>query len=463
MPKIGLRTIKTAVAVTLGMLVYFIMFLFIGDTIATWYSPFFAGIAAAYSMQTDVSSSFRQAKIRAVGSLVGGLYGVVVVLLYETAFQTIVVATLGTTVDMLLFFLFVGLALVSLIYATVVMKMSLMTFVASLTFLSVTISTRNNLPIAIFASNRILSTIIGVMLALFVNNFRLHFVKNRNVLFVCGLDGLLSKKAELSGYARYMLNNLSHQGANITLATTKIPSTVHRIMNDIHLNLPLIIMKGAAIYDLEKNEYSEIVAIDLATREALEQYFRLAGKTFFTYGIVDGVPSSYHSTFVNQAERQFFEKHRSDFFINHVRGVPQTEDLIIFYLLIDTIANIKALTEDLVHQPFYGSIMHSVEAYEAMPEYGFVKIQAVIDSKSHALNHFSRANRYDAIIAFGTHTADIPMMLAADYAITLKAADDEVREYADAVLDSHNPDDMMREISRLFTLKKIDFIRKSDR
>ena len=87
MPKIGLRTIKTAIAVLITLSINIVLY-YISPTFATtWYSPFFAGIAAVYSMQRENSKSFSQARVRSLGSIFGGLFGMVIVLCYERFFK----------------------------------------------------------------------------------------------------------------------------------------------------------------------------------------------------------------------------------------------------------------------------------------------------------------------------------------------------------------------------------------
>ena len=83
MPKIGLRNIKTALAILVTLLFYLLIHVINPEIASLWYSPFFAGIAAAYSLQSDYTASFRQARIRSMGSVIGGIYGVFIVNMYE--------------------------------------------------------------------------------------------------------------------------------------------------------------------------------------------------------------------------------------------------------------------------------------------------------------------------------------------------------------------------------------------
>ena len=85
MPRIGFRNIKTAIAVLICLLTNVVLVAFLGKAEAfNWYTPFFAGIAACYSLQSDTLKSLRQAKIRSVGSIIGGIFGMIILLLFET-------------------------------------------------------------------------------------------------------------------------------------------------------------------------------------------------------------------------------------------------------------------------------------------------------------------------------------------------------------------------------------------
>ena len=76
LPKVGMRIIKSAVAVFLCFLVY----LFRQDGV-----PFYSVIAAVLCMQPYVSHSVRVALNRCIGTLIGGVFGTLV-LLFEQRF-----------------------------------------------------------------------------------------------------------------------------------------------------------------------------------------------------------------------------------------------------------------------------------------------------------------------------------------------------------------------------------------
>jgi len=68
MPKIGMRNVKTAIAVFLCV--------FISRFFKMEY-PFYSGIATVIAMQSSVVESFTAGKIRMFGTLVGALIGLI--------------------------------------------------------------------------------------------------------------------------------------------------------------------------------------------------------------------------------------------------------------------------------------------------------------------------------------------------------------------------------------------------
>ena len=96
--KIGMRSIKTMLAVFVSISIYVLLLLVdkaIGIDHNDWhapsnmYTPFFAGIAAVYTLHKDRKSSFNQAKIRSLGSILGGYFGMIVIFITEYIFITL--------------------------------------------------------------------------------------------------------------------------------------------------------------------------------------------------------------------------------------------------------------------------------------------------------------------------------------------------------------------------------------
>ena len=178
---IGKRIIKTAITLFLALLIY-VAFLGLDNLLnmshdnfkapSKMYTPFFAGIAAVYATHQNRKLSIKQAKVRSVGSIIGGYFGMIIVFLYELIAINIFKLENHMILFELIKYVIVSLSIIPLIVITVKIKQVDAVVITCLTFLSVTISQRNGgMPVFQFATNRVFSTLIGVGLSLFVNSY----------------------------------------------------------------------------------------------------------------------------------------------------------------------------------------------------------------------------------------------------------------------------------------------------
>lgn len=451
MPKIGLRNIKTAIAVMLTMLLNLILTMISPEFAQTWYSPFFAGIAAVYSMQREHSQSFRLAKIRSLGSLFGGLFGMLLVLFHETYVQDYLIANYGHIADMLVLYMLTGLFTIVLIYLLVYFKFHDLVFVAALTYLSVTISLRNNLPVTYFAINRISSTTIGVLITLLINQFHLYRYHQKDILFVSGLDQcLLTKEKKLSAYTAYTMTSLLNEGLNFTISTTRTPASLAKIFDNIPLQLELMIMNGAVIYDIKKEVYLDIKPIPKKAQEHIDYYFKDIKRNIFAYTIVDQALSIYHTAFANEAEEKFYYDRKNDYFRNHVKGHLSPHENAVFYILIDHKQAIDAYIRALTTLDSQEQLSFQVYPYDFFEDYYYLKIYSSKASKEKALHDFLMRHNKNMMVAFGSKSFDVEFMKLSDYSITLSSADQEALEIADIILPSNHPDELVKLMKKLF-------------
>ncbi|MCM1129278.1 MAG: FUSC family protein [Alistipes senegalensis] len=175
---------KAALSVFICCLIY--EFFYIGTGV-----PFYSGIASVICLQPEIKSTFRVGMNRTVGTLIGGLTGMVVLFII----RELSIFRLPT-----LKYLFISLCILPLMYiaeavkknqfsailnkrsdlkklfsiAPLVfladfMRKSALTNITCIAFLSVTITHGTDLSIFNFAFNRILDTLIGVFVSFFVN------------------------------------------------------------------------------------------------------------------------------------------------------------------------------------------------------------------------------------------------------------------------------------------------------
>ena len=454
MRSIGLRNIKTAIAVLITLFISLLLTEIDSDFSRSFYSPFFASIAAAYSVQKDSSESFKLAKIRSIGSIVGGLFGLALVFTYESLFMSIIIDSYGLNVHLLILYSLTGIFVVPLILMLNKLKFNDYIFIALLTYLSVTISIRNNLDVFMFATNRISSTLIGVLIALCVNQFRLHFFKHKEILLVAGLDGcLLNDNHLLSSYTTYTLNKLIKDGLDFTVSTTRTPASLSHIFKHVDVKEDMMIMNGAVRYHMKDQTYTHIHFLDKHVQLGIDSYFSKINRNVFTFTIVDQVMTIYHTIFENEAEELYYHHRKHGYFRNHVKSRLHEHDHAVYYLLIDTKDKINQYVNDL-NSMFKDHINCQIETYPWIEGYVYLRIYASKTSKLEVLKMFIDEKNKEMVITLGSKSYDLELMRLSDFSIALKSADEEVLKQADYIIDSDHPDDVVKLIHKIYYSKQ---------
>lgn len=453
---IGLRTIKTALAVFITLITKVFLVLLIGEELAfIWYTPFFAAIAAAYSMHNDVKSSLRQAQIRSMGSIIGGVYGILIVMLVEWA----ILPALGMGFNQnniavwLLSYTIYSVAIIGAITIAVHCKQAPAVFITCLTYLSVTVSIRNGgQPFITFGINRIISTIYGVFVAVGVNMIKMPKRKNRNVLFISDLDSLLTRQKQLSPYMVFTLNSLISRGANMSFTTTRTPSSLNRIFSGVKLNLPVVTMNGAAVFDFKNNKYSNVQIIPKSVSNNIDNYLAIKKIGAFTYTIVEDVLAIYVTNLSHDEEIKFYHNHKNSYFKNYINGnVPENQE-VSYYLIINTLDVINNILADL--KILCGDEIIT-NVYPHDNGYYKLKIQDNEANKIDAINALGLKEKADLTVAFGKEIYDIPMLRTADLSICMENSPTEVKNECNIVIVGNNPDRIAKMMRKIYFSRDI--------
>lgn len=141
--KIGMRTIKTVIAVTLSIAI---------GQMLNLRSPFFAGIAAIMAMQTSVSESLSKGRDRMYGTVLGAL----IALIFS------IIAPENT--------LFIGLGTLIIIYVSNVVGWTKSVQMSMVVFLSIILNQQDGGRVA-YAFHRILDTFVGLIIGTAINYF----------------------------------------------------------------------------------------------------------------------------------------------------------------------------------------------------------------------------------------------------------------------------------------------------
>ena len=148
MPKIGLRMIKTSIAVFLCFLIYVLR----NEQGIVFYSC----IAAVLCVQQDSRDTLRVGKNRMEGTIIGGVIGML---------------------TLVFCYLFISLMIIPTIYTTIWLKKPSASYISCVVFLSLTVSHGADGNPYMFALMRMLDTFIGILVAYAVNLIHLPSTK----------------------------------------------------------------------------------------------------------------------------------------------------------------------------------------------------------------------------------------------------------------------------------------------
>ena len=170
LPPIGKRILKSAAAVFFCLLL---------DQLRQGAGiVFYSCIAAVLCMQQDVSSSVRIGRNRVIGTLIGGVFGMLVL-----------VGERWSSLDhWLLHALIVSAVIIGIIYLTVLLHQTSASYISCVVFLSVVISHGHDADPFLFAMNRVLDTLIGIAVAYAVNAVHIPWRRGEGRACLCDLS-----------------------------------------------------------------------------------------------------------------------------------------------------------------------------------------------------------------------------------------------------------------------------------
>ena len=263
MPKIGMRILKSALAVLLCFLI---------DLLRGAGTPFYSAIAALLCMQPTRDGSLKTGLNRVKGTVLGAAFGLVV-LLAERQW-------LPQGAD-LLRFLLISLALIPLLYLTALLQMPTASYITCVVFLSITVSHGEDVTPWLFALNRMVDTLLGIGVSLGLNSLALP-QRRRGLLMVSGVDGvLLGPGGKLTPTARVQLCRLLERGALVSVSSYRTPATLLPLLQGVPFALPLITMNGAALYDPRTHQYLDCSPLPVQASAQLNELLQQSGESVF--------------------------------------------------------------------------------------------------------------------------------------------------------------------------------------
>lgn len=263
------------------------------------------------------------------------------------------------------------------------------------------------------------------------------------ILFVTDMDGtLLGPDSLVSRRSAQTISRLSAEGALITVATARTPATVVPLLESTRLQVPAIVMTGAAMWDFTTRRYLHPVLFGPGVARRLAGTMASAGVNPFVYTLApDGCLTVTHCGQLTKAEDAFYQERRGlelkRFLFNPSGGYGSDFPGAILLLGMGPMERIMELGGKLREWPEL-----SVSAYSDIfnPHLAYIEVFAAGVSKAAAIGRLRSLTGATRVIAYGDNLNDLPMFEEADEAVAVANARPGVAEKATRVIGPNSAD-----------------------
>ncbi len=295
LPHIGQRILKTTVAVFLCLVFYHLR----GYRGAAMSAE--APITAIICMQPYVHDTREYAFNRVAGTLLGALWG----------FLFLLIVPSFPSVTGIPLYALMGLGTLFSLYSAVLIRKPDTSSLAAIVFVCVVIVYPDVAHPLDQAFHRVLDVLVGTAIAILVNVFRLPRVKRLNRLFFVRTRDLAPNQlAQMPSAVLFRLNTLNRDGARICLISEHAPAFFMGQAGQLMLNVPMIVMDGAGIYDANENVYLSTTAMKPDASSWLRSRLGDMGVSYFIYTVHKNRNCIYHHGTMSLEESAVFQHMR---------------------------------------------------------------------------------------------------------------------------------------------------------
>jgi hydroxymethylpyrimidine pyrophosphatase-like HAD family hydrolase len=177
---------------------------------------------------------------------------------------------------------------------------------------------------------------IGTTVAIGVNVFRLPREKQPDkVFFIRTKDLVPDRFSQISPAAMYRLNYLYDDGAKICLMSEHAPAFFILQMSATKLNVPLIVMDGAAIYDYGENRFLQAEYIEPELIIGIMERLQALNLSCFIYTIHNNRTCIFHQGEIRQPEKTVLERMKRSPYRDYLDGDIHSPEEIVYFKIID--------------------------------------------------------------------------------------------------------------------------------
>lgn len=388
LPGIGMRIIKSAVAVAIC---YFIDILRHGEGMV-----FYSQLAALWCIQMYRSNTKKNAVQRTIGTCIGAIFGLIYLLLYSVM-QNAVLLLDWLEVVVVPFFI------ILVLYTTVLVKKNQASYFSCVVFLSIVVNHVSDINPYLFVWNRFLDTMLGILVGILVNDFRLCINPNRKTLFISGLDDtLLNQNEVLTPFSKVELNRMIDSGMKFTVSTKRTPASLLEPLRDIQLKIPVIAMDGAVLYDTKTNSYLQVYIISQNTSQLLMKLILQEKLCWYANVIMDDTLIIFYGDMTDNVNLQMVEKLKTSPYRNYVKRPLPIDEKVVYFMLLDKTDKIRKFYEKLVNEGLLEELRIVTYPSHDYPGYSYIKIYNKNATKENMIRYLKQLTGLEKVVTFGT-------------------------------------------------------------
>ena len=357
LPHVGLRMVKTAVAVFICLLIYSLRGYEIGSGM-----PAEAAVTAIVCMQPFVQDTKGYAMNRLSASLIGSGWALLM-LLFLMDFPVF-------NENQIILYAIIALGVLAAIYTAVLFRIPDAAGLAAIIYISIIVGYPNIERPLHSALIRMLDIHIGLAVAVIVNITHLPRRKNRNsVFFVRTKDLVPDRFSTIPPAVLFHLNSLINDGAKICMMSEHAPAFLTLQMSAAKISAPQIVMDGAAIYDASENEFLYIETIPVEYTIQLKKRLDAIGCSYFVYTVHKNKTCIFHHGKLSEQEKAVYDHMRSSPYRNYLDSEIYEESEIVYFKLIATdgmIAGMEAALKGILNEGHLRSVIRSQTGAEGI-------------------------------------------------------------------------------------------------
>ena len=316
-PRIGMRIVKSAVAVGLCIFIYKLM----------GYEdiPFFLVIAALQSMQ-PYQKNIRDIAVRNIfGTLTGAGCALVIMLMQH--------AVVGDPHKQFVWHcLFVTLGIVAALYSSVVLGHGDAAYFTAVVYLCIVMVHMENENSFLYVAQRLVETLIGIAVGTAINALRIPRRRVRDTLFVAALDDVLhSESSILPEYSKVEVNRILDDGVRLSIITQHSSASFWEAAGSINFKMPVILLDGAVLYTPSEKRYIYKVQLPYEDAALISETISDEELTLLHSAVIDDSVIIF-SQHVSDSAREIYKQMHRSIYRNFIHR-PLPEGLPIIYTL----------------------------------------------------------------------------------------------------------------------------------